>query len=72
MKKNVGGIDKTLRFIIGPVLLIAAFAAPVSQTARIVMGVFGAIALVTGIVGYCPLWAIIGVNTCKEGCKTPQ
>lgn len=72
MKKNVGGIDKALRFIVGPALLIAAFFAPVGQTARIVMGVFGTLALVTGMVGYCPLWSIIGVNSCKECAKSQK
>ena len=66
MKCNVGGIDRIGRIVIGIVLIIVGFAAPVEMTWRIVMFVVAAIALVTAIVRFCPANAIFGINTCES------
>jgi hypothetical protein len=64
MTCNVGGVERPIRIVIGIVLLgIGAFAAlPVEAMA--VLLVVGTIALVTGAIGYCPLWMLLGLNTC--------
>lgn len=64
MKCNVGGIERPIRIVLGIVLLgVGAFAGlPVAAT--IVLLVVGAIALVTGAIGYCPVWALVGFNSC--------
>ncbi|MFN4021713.1 MAG: DUF2892 domain-containing protein [Hydrogenophilus thermoluteolus] len=59
MKTNVGGIDKILRIAVGAILLVLA-----------IMGIgtpwtwIGVVPLVTGLVGFCPLYTILGMNTC--------
>ncbi len=66
IKKNVGTIDRTIRIIIGIValsLVSLAFVGPESNWAY--LGLIGIIPLVTGIVGYCPPYALLGINTCK-------
>ena len=65
MKPNVGGIDRIGRFVIGVVLLIVGLAAPVSAMWQIVALVVAAIALITAVVQFCPLNALLGINTCK-------
>jgi len=60
MKLNEGAVDRILRIIVGLVVLSLAFVGP--QTA---WGYLGVIPLLTGIVGFCPLYALLGVNTCK-------
>ena len=64
MTCNVGGIEKPIRIVVGIVLLgVGAFAGlPVEATTAAL--VFGTVALVTGAIGYCPLWTILGLNTC--------
>lgn len=64
MTCNVGRIERPIRIVIGIVLLgIGAFAGlPVEATAVVL--IVGTIALVTGAIGYCPLWMLLGVNTC--------
>lgn len=64
MTSNVGGIERPIRILLGIGLLgLGAFAGlPMEATA--VAFVFGTIALVTGAMGYCPLWTLLGVNTC--------
>jgi len=64
MKNNVGGIERPIRLVLGIVLLgIGAFAGlPVTATTVLLVG--GTIALVTGAISYCPVWALLGFNTC--------
>lgn len=59
MKRNEGSIDRTVRIIVGVVLLALVFVGP--QTA---WGWIGLIPLATGLIGSCPLYTILGLNTC--------
>ena len=59
MKTNEGGLDRVLRVVVGLGVLSLAFVGP--HTA---WGYLGLIPLLTGVVGFCPLYAILGVNTC--------
>jgi hypothetical protein len=61
MKQNVGGIDRTLRIIVGLGLISLVFIGP--QT---VWGWIGVVPLVTAIIGWCPPYALLGINTCKK------
>jgi len=57
--KNVGGFDKIARIVAGVVLIVLA-----------VMGIgapwtwIGVVPLVTGLMGWCPLYAVLGLRTC--------
>ena len=59
MKTNEGGIDRVLRIIIGAGILSLAFIGPQTPWAYL-----GLVPLLTGIVGFCPAYALLGVNTC--------
>ena len=59
MKANVGGIDKIIRILAGVVLIALVFVGP--QTP---WGWIGLIPLVTGLAGWCPLYTVLGLNTC--------
>ncbi len=52
MKKNVGGIDKLLRFILGIAAIVAGVFAPIAEGLRIVAFVVAAVALFTAIFGF--------------------
>jgi len=69
MKCNVGGVDRTGRIILGIVLLLVGFFAPLSTIWQTIIFIVAAIALVTGIVQFCPANALLGINTCKPGGK---
>lgn len=60
MKLNEGSIDRAIRIILGLVLISLVFIGPQSP-----WGWIGVIPLVTGLVGFCPLYALLGMNTCK-------
>lgn len=57
--KNEGTIDRVLRVIAGLVLLSLVFIGP--QT---MWGLIGIVPLATGLIGFCPLYSIFGINTC--------
>ncbi len=59
MTKNEGTIDRVLRVIAGLVLLSLVFIEP--QT---MWGLIGIVPLATGLIGFCPLYSIFGINTC--------
>jgi len=61
MNKNEGTIDRILRIIVGFALLSIVFVGP--QTP---WGYVGLIPLITGLIGYCPLYSILGICTLKK------
>ncbi|HET7909388.1 MAG TPA: DUF2892 domain-containing protein [Nitrospira sp.] len=67
MTCNVGGVERPIRIGVGILLIaVGAFASlPPVGTAMVL--VVGTIALVTGAIGYCPLWTLLGMNTCPAG-----
>jgi len=58
--KNVGGIDKYLRIAVGIVLIALVFVGPQSP-----LGWIGVVPLVTGLLGFCPLYKLFGLNSCS-------
>ena len=60
MKKNVGGIDRTLRIVLGLVLIGLAATGTVGW-----WGYVGVVPLLTGLVGLCPPYSLLGWNTCS-------
>jgi Protein of unknown function (DUF2892) len=64
MTKNMGTIDRLARaFLIAPAATIAAFALGVGSIAGIVLLVVAAIMAATATVGFCPLYALVGIDT---------
>ena len=66
MTCNVGGIERTIRVILGVLLLALAFYGNMPTPAAWVFGVLGGVAAVTGAVGFCPAWRLFGINTCRQ------
>ena len=67
MGKNVGSIDKIVRIIVGLALLSLLVLLP--GNARW-WGLIGLIPIVTALVGWCPGWALFGINTCSTRHKS--
>jgi len=58
MKANVGGIDRILRIVVGLALVAwAIMGGPVWAW-------IGVVPLGTGLFGFCPLYPLLGMNTC--------
>ena len=67
MKANVGGIDRILRILVGLGLVAwaGAFGGPVWAWV-------GLVPLATGAVGFCPVYPLLGMNTCPMKKDAPQ
>lgn len=63
MNKNEGNLDRIIRIAAGAALLVAGFGF-VSGALGIVLAAVGGILTVTGLIGWCPLYALFGFNTC--------
>ncbi len=58
LAKNIGGFDKIVRIVIGALLILGAILG---------YGVWmwiGVVPLATGLLGSCPLYQLVGLNTC--------
>lgn len=60
MKCNEGTIDRAVRVIAGLALITLAATGTIG-----VWGWIGVVPLLTGVVGFCPAYAIFGMNTCS-------
>lgn len=61
-KTNVGGIDRLLRIVVGIVLIALVFVGPKTP-----WGWVGLVPLLTGLFSTCPLYSLIGLNSCPRG-----
>ena len=62
MSRNMGNVDRAVRFTIGVVMMGIGFGA-MGGGAAIAVGVIGAILLVTSVIGWCPLYIPFRINT---------
>ncbi len=62
MKKNVGSFDKIFRIVVGIAVLSLLFLleAPMNY-----LGLIGLVPLGTALMNWCPLYTLLGINTCK-------
>ncbi len=56
---NEGILDRTIRIILGIALLSLTLVGPQSS-----LGLIGVVPLLTGLVGFCPLYRLVGIRTC--------
>ncbi|OYZ18074.1 MAG: hypothetical protein B7Y39_14325 [Bdellovibrio sp. 28-41-41] len=64
MKKNIHPIERLIRILLGAGLMSLAFWGPTNQ-----WFLLGIIPLMTGLAGWCPPYALLGINTCNLGKK---
>lgn len=63
MNKNLGNTDRLIRLLIGIALI--AYAYMTGNT----IAYIGIIPILTALIGWCGLYAILGINTCGDKCK---
>ena len=66
MKKNMGTIDRGIRFALAVVVAILYFTGKISGLAAIILGIFALAFFVTSIIGHCPAYTPLGIKTIKE------
>jgi hypothetical protein len=63
MEKNVGSLDRTIRILVGLIILTAGV------IFKTWWGLIGIIPLFTGLIGWCGLYSLLGISTVKSSKK---
>lgn len=64
MKKNIGNVERIVRVVLGIAILSLAFVGPRSPWAFL-----GILPIVTGATGYCPPYALFGIDTSRPAAR---
>jgi hypothetical protein len=67
---NEASWDRIARVVLGVVLIYLGFSGTVDGGSGTFLGVLGFVPLITGLVGWCPLYAILNFRTNRETAKT--
>jgi hypothetical protein len=65
MKRNMGTVDRIVRLMIAALVAYLYFNKIITGTAGIVLLVLAGIFILTSLVSFCPLYTLIGLNTCS-------
>ena len=66
MKKNMGNLDKGIRILIAVIIAILAYTKVLDGTLAIVLLILAGVFVLTSIVGFCPLYLPLGIQTNKK------
>ncbi len=72
MPHNMGNADRAVRaFLVAPLLVVLGLVVGASSVLGIVCFVLAAVMVLTSAVGFCPLYAPLGISTCKTRPQKP-
>ncbi len=66
---NLSSLDRCLRILLGILMLAAGWAGLAGGVWRIALQVFGWIPLATGLLGWCPVYALLGISTLRPSSR---
>lgn len=66
MKKNMGSVDRIIRLIIAAIIAVLFFTNVVSGTLGIILLVAAGVFALTSLISFCPLYPLVGINTCPK------
>ena len=66
MKKNMGGTDRVIRIFIAIVVIVLFWQGIISGTLGYVLLALSAIFVLTSFISFCPLYTLLGLNTCPR------
>ena len=70
---NVGSLDRMIRFIVGALLVAAAFVPPLAGWVaplgawKYALTAWGVVMLLTAAIRFCPAYSLLGIKTCRTG-----
>ena len=65
IKKNENSFDRFVKVLIGVMILFFTFYWQLPLIFALLLGFFALWCIITGIIGYCPLYSLLGINTLK-------
>ena len=66
MKRNISAFDRVFRVIDAAVIALLFFTHILTGTLAVILMVFAAIFILTGIIGVCPLYKLLGISSCSR------
>lgn len=72
MTCNLGGTERAIRVAVGMGLIGGALFVEQPGWGVVVMLVIGGVAMLTGLIGFCPAWRLFGISTCRTGTSVRQ
>jgi hypothetical protein len=66
MKANMGTTDRIIRFLVAAAVAILYFTGIISGTLAIILLIIAAVFILTSLVSFCPLYQMLGINSCKR------
>jgi len=66
MKKNMGFLDRTIRFILAIIIGVLYYTNVINGTLAIVLGIFAIAFILTSFISLCPLYLPFGITTRKK------
>ena len=66
MKKNMGFLDRTIRFILAIIIGVLYYINVINGTLAIVLGIFAVAFILTSFISFCPLYLPFGITTRKK------
>lgn len=66
MKINMGKFDRVIRILIAALTSTLYITGVISGVLGVVLLIVGGVLLVTAVVNFCPLYSIIGINSCPK------
>ena len=65
MRTNVGNTDRVIRLVLAAVAAVLGFVVGAGSVLGILLFVVAAIMLGTAAVGFCPIYGVLGLSSCK-------
>lgn len=72
MKKNMGNTDRIIRMIIAVLVAVLYFTGTLTGTVGIILLVLAGVFVLTSLVGFCPLYTLVGIDTCPRRTRHHQ
>ena len=69
MKKNMGNTDRLIRLLLAVLVAILFYSNVIGGTFGIVLLIIAGVFVVTSLVSFCPLYTLMGVNSCSSKSK---
>ena len=66
MKKNMGSVDRSLRVVLAAAVAVLIITGTLGGAAAIILGILAGVFLITGFIGFCPLYLPFGISTKKK------
>lgn len=68
----MGGLDRIIRFVVAAVVGVLFYTGSIEGILAYILLALSGVFLITSFISFCPLYALVGLNTCKVKGQTNQ